>query len=166
MWLLLAVSPSGTAVPPEFWLWIAATLLLTAGLGFAAGYFYARWSVEWAVDRAKKQLSSLYELVVQSLEAAHAACALLENFPQMRLTTEQTETLECKRSGLQNTISSIVARQLAETTPPDDRAVAEKQLEPFSLEWTRSPEDPGTGLPSLGRPGRRRCPPADCARAR
>ncbi|MGE3316113.1 MAG: GGDEF domain-containing protein [Planctomycetaceae bacterium] len=136
-------------IPIEFWIWGAGTVLLSAGLGFIAGLWYARASVDWATRSAQKQVSTLYTLVLESLNKAHEACRVLESFPRLLLSTDQTEQLEGRRSGLVETIGRIVETQRDIVVKQKEKAAAAKlRLEEAKFTWVRTPDDITTSLPA------------------
>jgi len=131
-----------TAIPVELWVGGSITLVITAAASFAAGTAYARQSLFRAADKARKQLSKLYPMVVERIDAAQEACGLLEGFPGLRLSTAQSQRLDQKRNRLMETVAKIIDAQAALAPPPSP-----KPQEPISINWVRSPEDSLTGLP-------------------
>jgi len=130
------------AIPVELWVWGSITLVVTAVAGFAAGAAYAQQSLRRTVRKAKKQLSKLYPMVVERIDAAQEACGLLEAFPGLRLSADQAQRLERKRSRLVETVAKIVESQVALESLP-----VPKPKEPIEINWVRTPEDSLTGLP-------------------
>ena len=149
MVLFGASSPEVSSVPLEFWIWGGATVLLSAGLGFVAGMSYARVSVEWAAKKAQKQVATLYALVLDALEKAHNACGVLERFPKLMLSEDQTEKLDGRRQSLVETISKVVEPQREIIVKKKEKAAAAKRKqEELPVVWVRTPEDFTTGLPA------------------
>lgn len=138
-----------TSIPIEFWIWAGGTVLLAAALGFVAGMSYARVSVEWAAKRAQKQLATLYTLVVEALSNAHNACQLLEKFPKLVLSVEQTDALDQRRTGLMESLGQIVETQREIVKKQKEKAAAAKvKLDEAKFTWIRTPEDYTTSLPA------------------
>lgn len=135
------------SIPVELWVWAAVTLLMTAAIGFIAGVVYGRSSIKRTCQRAQKQLSTLFELVVQTIEAAQEACAVLEKFPNMRLTSHQTDQLQGKQNHLLETVGRIVAGQASTESSPDDPVSRAANSDDFEVDWVVTPEDRVTGLP-------------------
>lgn len=135
------------AISGDLWVWAGITLFMTAVLGFAAGVCYARMSVKWAFRRAQTHLSNLYVMVLNTLETAQEACSLLEKFPNLLLTPEQTEQLDAKQTRLLDTVANIIVGQKELAQPAVVDEGPKFQLEDFTVEWTRSPEDFSAGVP-------------------
>lgn len=131
----------------DLWVWAGCALLLTAALGFAAGVLYARMSVKWAFRRARTRLSKLYTLVLETLETAQDTCSLLERFPDLLLTAEQSEKLERKQIRLLETVSRIVEAQRQIKSAAVEQTAHKVHPEEFSIDWLRSPEDLNIGVP-------------------
>ena len=127
------------AIPVELWVGGGMTLVVTAVAAFAAGAAYARQAVHRTTRKARKQLSKLYPMVVERIEAAQDACGLLEAFPGLRLSSAQMERLDRKRERLLKTVEKIVESQAA--------VVSQTLPEPIVINWVREPEDSLTGLP-------------------
>ncbi len=136
-----------SAFPAVVGFWMV-TLLLTAALGFWAGIVFERRAVKRAFGQARSQVNKLFALVIETLESAREACALLDSFPSLRLTTEQTGKLDSAQTGLREMLSGIVAtQQQAQSTQHDDADGVKRQREEFAHDWARTPEDSRTGLP-------------------
>src|SRR5690606_315153 len=132
-----------------FWLWAAVTLLLTAGLGFFAGAYYARAAPRWALQRARKDLAQLFQLATESLASAQQVCGLLEQFPSLLLSAQQLERLELGRAGLSDVLSSVVERHRLDDETVNVQLYAQRPpIEPPPTSWVRTPEDPSTRLPN------------------
>jgi diguanylate cyclase (GGDEF)-like protein len=134
-----------------FWVWAVATLVLAAGLGFVAGVSYSGRASDRGLRKAAKTLTSLYALVLDSLENSQKIVALLEGFPKLALSVEQVERLESKRSSLLETVGRIIgahressARQV-EAKQTEDKLKARPK--PFKMPWKRDALDSHTGLP-------------------
>jgi diguanylate cyclase (GGDEF)-like protein len=139
------------AVPEAVWLVGAAALLMTAGLGFGAGVYCARNAPKWALQRARKNITQLFQMTVQSLESAHEVCLLLEQFPNLQLSAAQVERLEAQQNRLLESIAGSLERQqvLAELVAGEQERKAERTRKPEELriDWLKVPEDRKTGLP-------------------
>jgi diguanylate cyclase (GGDEF)-like protein len=140
-------SLSGSPIPLNLWLWAGVTLLLALSIGFAAGLCYARLSVKWAFRRAKQRFSNMYALVLESLDSAEKACALLESFPNLLLNSEQTERLDKTQGKLLATISKVVDGQRTLTARKAERSHKQPKPQEFAFEWICSPESPLSGIP-------------------
>ena len=145
---ILADQQAVSALPPDFWFWCAATSLISAIVGFVGGYQYARTVAKRTFHQAAKKVSKLFELVIEALESAQDVCRMLETFPQLKLTADQTNRLNRKRIHLFETVAGIVESQQesqqVEAAPPPEKTRPEN----LNIEWTRTPEDIGTGLPN------------------
>ena len=129
-------------------MWAAATLLLATGLGFLAGVAYANRSTDRGLRKAAKTLSSLYALVLDSLENSRRIVALLESFPKVALTTEQVDQLDSKRGSLLDVVGRIIGTQrdaLAKQAEPQPKS--RPKPKPFKMAWQRSSLDRRTNLP-------------------
>jgi len=135
------------SIPVELWVWAGVTLLMTAAIGFTAGVVYGRSSIKRTCQRARKQLSTLFELVVQTIESAQEACVVLEKFPNMRLTSDQTDQLQGKQNRLLETVRRIVTGQQSAEPSPDDPVSRAANPVDFEVGWVVTPEDRVTGLP-------------------
>ncbi|MEX0700905.1 MAG: GGDEF domain-containing protein [Planctomycetales bacterium] len=138
-------------LPLELQLWGAGTLVLTAGLAFAAGMWFARVSPERALRRARHRLEDLVRIVNRRLDTAQETCDLLARFPNLLLTFEQLDKLDQRQARLLKTVGGIVTRQREQVAgriaaipaaPPPPAARAK-----FALTWSRTPEDAESGLP-------------------
>jgi diguanylate cyclase (GGDEF)-like protein len=131
-----------------FWFWAASSLVLASGLGFLAGVGYANRATDRGLRKAAKTITSLYSLVLDSLENSRKIVALLEGFPKMALTREQVDQLDSKRSSLLDVIGRVVGTQRdalarqAETQP-----AARPKVKPLKLVWQRTTFEPHTNLP-------------------
>lgn len=134
-----------TASAPEMWVLLGVAALLGAALGFAAGYSFAAVAARWAFHRARHHAARLYSAALESVDHAQQTCELLQQFPNLVLTEEQTQRLDSKQTGLLESLKQIVERQRAM------RTVAVPQPEPpkteFSVEWQRGEQDEDSGLP-------------------
>jgi diguanylate cyclase (GGDEF)-like protein len=129
--------------PALIWVWLA-TLLLATLIGYFAGFVFANRTSERGIRRAAKKLSSLFALVIESLEKAHRIAGLLEKYPQVRLTAEQVETLETKRGSLLDSLGRIVG--LHRELPAGNDDPKPMPREPVKLAWQRTSIDSTTGL--------------------
>jgi diguanylate cyclase (GGDEF)-like protein len=142
--------PSG-AGSALFWMWAGATLLLATGLGFLAGVAFANRATDRGLRKASKTLSSLYALVLSSLENSQKIIALLEGFPKLALTVEQVDGLDSKRSSLLDAFGriissqrSLLARQAESKASEPDKLKARPK--PFKMPWKKTTVDSHTGL--------------------
>jgi diguanylate cyclase (GGDEF)-like protein len=129
-----------------FWIWAAATLLLGTGLGFFAGVVYANRATDRGLRKAVKTLSSLYTLVLDSLENSRRIVALLEDFPKVALTAEQIDRLDSKRGSLLEAVGRVVGKHrdnLAKQTEQQQKS----RPKPFKMAWQRGSMDGHTNLP-------------------
>ena len=132
----------------ELYAFGALALFLTSGIGFVSGLLYARWSQQFALQRASQELSRLFRAVLRSLDTAEQACGLLEKFPNLFLTEEQAAQFDGKRKSLLETAARIVESRAATIQRREAEAArAKARLEQFSLAFERTPEDLTTKLP-------------------
>ena len=124
-----------------WWAWIGCALFLASGLSFAAGFLSARLCDRRAYRRARAGLADLFQTVVNTLDASRAACELLERYPGRFLKPDQTELLDEKRTGLLESLSTILGRH--RPLPDSDDVPATPQ----KINWLLNPADPSTGLP-------------------
>ena len=145
---ILADQQAVSALPPDFWFWCAATSLISAIVGFVGGYQYGRTVAKRTFHQATKKVSKLFELVIEALDSAQEICRMLDAFPQLKLTTDQTKQLDRKRTHLFETVAGIVDSQ-QESQQGDNASPPEiTRPENLNIEWARTPEDIGTGLPN------------------
>jgi diguanylate cyclase (GGDEF)-like protein len=131
-----------------FWIWAGATLLLATGLGFLTGVAYANRATDRGLRKAAKTLSSLYTLVLDSLENSRRIVTLLEGFPQMALSKEQVEQLDAKRGSLLDVVGRLIGTQRdALAKQADAQLKSRAKPKPFKMPWQRSTLDPHTNLP-------------------
>lgn len=137
-------------IPVEAWVWAAFTLFITAALGFATGVFVTKMSARWALRRASKSLTKLFDSVGQSIDHAQQACSLLDKFPGLALSAKQIEGLDSKRGRLLDTLARIVEKTQKATVEHVERKVdgskKPKTDEPIA-NWVREPVDAGVGVP-------------------
>lgn len=151
---VLAISLLATTVSSDVLLLAGALILLVSALvGFVSGMFYERAAAKRALSRAKKHLSQLVSVVVSSLESAREACAALEGFPNIVLSSKELKQLDAKQSSLLETVSRVVSSQqaLAEAVTVNARtkAKAEVKTEPveFGISWQRDGKTDSADLP-------------------
>jgi diguanylate cyclase (GGDEF)-like protein len=139
------------AGPTLFWAWAVATLVLAAGLGFVAGVSYSGRAGDRGLRKATKTLSSLYALVLDSLENSQKILALLEGFPKLDLSVEQVDRLDSKRSSLLETVGRIIGAQRESSARQMEAKHTEVKLKarpkPFKMPWKRDSLDSHTGSP-------------------
>jgi diguanylate cyclase (GGDEF)-like protein len=139
--------PTGWSSAP-FWIWAATTLILGSGLGFVAGVAYANRATDRGVRKAAKRLSSLYALVLDSLENSRKIVTLLEGFPKMALSPEQVDRLDSKRSSLFEVVGRIIGTQReAVEKQAESQPKAPPKRKPFKMPWQRSTFDAQTNSP-------------------
>ncbi len=131
-----------------FWAWIIASVMLALGLGFLAGVAYANRATDRGIRKASKTLTSLYALVLDSLENSRRIVALLENFPKVALTKEQVEQLDTKRGFLTEIIGRLIGTQRdALAKQVETQAKPKSKTKPIKLTWQRGTFDAHTNLP-------------------
>ena len=127
---------------------VLLAIAIAAGTGFAAGFFYARWSDKRSFSRARAGVAQLFQTVISTIDTAQEVCRLLEKCPGTFLKPSQTEQLVQKRNGLLDAISTLVRRHDPSFDPdPQPDAPPSPAPTPFKIEWTTEPIDPATGLP-------------------
>jgi diguanylate cyclase len=130
-----------------FWIWAVATLVVGTGLGFLAGVAYANRATDRGVRKAAKTLSSLYALVLDSLENSRKIVALLEGFPKMALTKEQVDQLDTKRGSLLDVVGRIIGTQRDALSKQADAPLKSRpKQKPFKMAWQRGTLDAATNL--------------------
>ncbi|MCA9014312.1 MAG: GGDEF domain-containing protein [Planctomycetaceae bacterium] len=126
-----------------------AGLLIAVSLGFTAGYFFGKSAPVRSLRSARKHVQNCFQHVKEALDTAQAACSLLEKFPGLVLTNEQSNELNKKRSNLLELITRLVDRkgsapeQAAIETKPDNK----KQQKFPALQWVLEPEQMHLKLP-------------------
>jgi diguanylate cyclase (GGDEF)-like protein len=131
-----------------FWAWIIASVMLALGLGFLAGVTYANRATDRGIRKASKTLTSLYALVLDSLENSRRIVALLETFPKVALTKEQVEQLDTKRGFLTEMIGRLIGTQRdALAKQVETQAKPKPKTKPIKLAWQRGTFDANTNLP-------------------
>lgn len=147
MYVILAKTAASN-LSGEVWMWMAILLFGTAVACFFAGVYYARMSVRWACERAKKQIHSMFNMVVDSIDQAEKNCQLLDSFSNLKLSENQLEKLQSRQTGFLESLTRLVSPKKDELEEQAAQEEAKKQQFVTQLEWTRSPEDPLTGLPN------------------
>ena len=131
-----------------FWAWIIASVMLALGLGFLAGVAYANRATDRGIRKASKTLTSLYALVLDSLENSRRIVALLENFPKVALTKEQVDQLDTKRGFLTDMMGRLIGTQRdALAKQVETQAKPKPKSKPIKLTWQRGTFDAHTNLP-------------------
>ena len=133
----------------EFLIWAAVAVLLASAIGFAAGFWYARLSAGWALQRARFQVAKLFQIVISTLEAAQQTCDFLERCPNLRLNATQVGQLDRKRSRLVESMANIIKRHQATLANALQDAQKRKRQKRglVDIQWVSSPDDKRTGLP-------------------
>ena len=122
-------------------------ILVSGTVSFIAGVYYTKSATRRSIERAKRNLSSLFTHVAESIENAEQACRVLETYPKLKLSLDQLERLEAKQATLLETVGRVVDSQTIETpTPVIEEPV--KTTPPPSIEWVLAPEDGVSGLPT------------------
>lgn len=128
-----------------------AGLFIAVSLGFTAGYFFGKSAPARNLRRAKKHIQGCFKHVRETLDTAQMACSLLEKFPGMVLTKEQSNELNKKRSNLLDLITRLVDRknsdqeQVTIETKPDKK----KQQKFPAMQWVLEPEQTHLKLPDV-----------------
>jgi diguanylate cyclase (GGDEF)-like protein len=131
-----------------FWAWIIASVMLALGLGFLAGVTYANRATDRGIRKASKTLTSLYALVLDSLENSRRIVALLESFPKVSLTKEQVDQLDTKRGFLTDMMGRLIGTQRdALAKQVETQAKPKPKSKPIKLTWQRGTFDAHTNLP-------------------
>ncbi len=155
--VLASESLPTSSMPPDLWIWAVPTLVLTAILGFLAGVYLERSSVSRRLDRAKRDLSRLFTVVMDSLESAQSACAILERTTEFAMNSSQVEQLNQKRNSLLDSLTAIANRAIAsraaaslhESEPrPSSQRATQDVSEIESIDWAMEPTDSHTKLPN------------------
>ncbi len=126
-----------------------AGLLIAVSMGFAAGYFVGKSAPARNLRRAKKHIQNCFEHVKEALDTAQAACALLEKFPGMILTKEQSNEISKKRGNLLDLINRLVERKVSDQEPILlEKKPAKKKIQEFpAMQWVFQPEQTHLKLP-------------------
>ncbi|WP_299461650.1 diguanylate cyclase [uncultured Gimesia sp.] len=126
-----------------------AGLLIAVSLGFTAGYFFGKGAPARNFRRAKKHIQSCFQHVKETLDTAQSACALLEKFPGMLLTKEQSSELNRKRSNLLDLINRLVERKFSdqEQIQPEKKPDKKKPQVFPAMQWVFEPEQSHLKLP-------------------
>jgi len=147
--LLLANSnPVDHPSIPLFWIWIGLSILIAAVVGFVTGISYARYQDRNIALRAKKSLKQLFGVVTNTLDQARDMCGFLGDLPGT-VNQEQAETLESKKQGILEQLDRVMLRYRESVAPPEPQAPPPCGSEKSTYQWSRSPEDRVSGLPSL-----------------
>ncbi len=146
--LITELSNLGSA----FWILAAMAVLISAGSGFGAGLYYARWNDRRSFQRARAGIAQLYQTVMSTIETAQEVCLLLEKCPGKILRPEQTENLIERRNSLLDTIGRLIRRGRPdwEENPQSDGQKDSDEItpqKPFEIQWVTDPTDESTGLP-------------------
>lgn len=147
MYPILAAGSATSAFPQDFWIWCAVSSLVSAIIGFVGGYQYARTIARRTFTQASQKVAKLFSLAMETLDSAQEVCGMLEGFPHLRLSSEQTQRLDSKRTNLVDTVAGIVNSQM-EIQQEEEKASAVEKPESLNIQWVTSPEDHGTGLPN------------------
>lgn len=121
-------------------------IVVSATVAFFAGLHYARTAMRRSIERAKKNLSTLFSHVSESIDNAQQACRVLEEYPRLNLSLDQLRSLEQKQSSLLETVGRIVDSQFETTELPPIET--EPNSPPPAIDWVLAPEDGVTKLPA------------------
>ncbi|QDU11604.1 GGDEF domain-containing protein [Gimesia aquarii] len=126
-----------------------AGLLIAVSLGFTAGYVVGKSAPARNLRRAKKHIQGCFEHVKETLDTAQAACALLEKFPGMMLTKEQTSEISRRRGKLLDLINRLVERKVPDEEPIqlENQPDKKKKQEFPAMQWVLQPEQTHLKLP-------------------
>lgn len=126
-----------------------AGLLIAVSLGFATGYFVGKSAPARNLRRAKKHIQNCFEHVKEALDTAQTACALLEKFPGMILTKEQSNEISKKRGNLLDLINRLVERKVSDQEPILlEKKPEKKKIQEFpAMQWAFQPEQTHLKLP-------------------
>jgi diguanylate cyclase (GGDEF)-like protein len=131
-----------------FWIWAGSTLLSATTLGFLVGVAYANRATARGLRKASLTLSSLYALVLDSLENSRKIVSLLENFPKLALTKEQIDQLDSKRGSLLDAVGRIIGTQReSPARQPEPQPPSRPKKKPFKMAWQCSSLDGPTNVP-------------------
>jgi diguanylate cyclase (GGDEF)-like protein len=131
-----------------FWIWAGSTLLSATTLGFLAGVAYANRATARGLRKASLTLSSLYALVLDSLENSRKIVSLLENFPKLALSKEQIDQLDSKRGCLLDAVGRIIGTQReSPSKQPEPQPPSRPKKKPFKIAWQCSSLDGPTNVP-------------------
>lgn len=138
------------ALSNELFIYFGAGLLIAVSLGFAAGYFLGKSVPARDLRRAKKHIQNCFQHVKESLDTAQSACLLLEKFPGMALTKEQSNELSKKRTNLLDLITRVIERKVTEQElSPPEQLPEPKELPEFpAMQWVFLPEQSHLKLPT------------------
>lgn len=126
-----------------------AGLLVAVSLGFIAGYVIGKSVPVRNLRRAKKHIQNCFQHVKETLDTAHVACALLEKFPGMILTQEQSNEISQKRTRLLDLIGRLVERKIPDQAQTQVETKREKKkLQEFpAMQWAFQPEHTHLKMP-------------------
>lgn len=140
---------SQLAVSNDILICFGAGLLIAVSLGFTAGYFVGKNAPARNLRRAKKHLQNCFEHVKETLDTAQAACTLLEKFPGMMLTKEQSSEISRRRGKLLDLINRLVERKVPDEEPIqlENQPDKKKKQEFPAMQWVLQPEQTHLKLP-------------------
>lgn len=121
--------------------------IVTAGIiAFIAGMRYARSAMKRSIDRAKRNLTTLFSHVAESIDNAEEACRVLESYPKLKLSFDQLRRLEEKQTALLDTVGRVVDSQAGDPEPVEAEPAEPKPVPP--IDWVLAPEDGVSKLPT------------------
>jgi diguanylate cyclase (GGDEF)-like protein len=144
----LDIDLSSQVTSALFWIWAGSTLLSATTLGFLAGVVYANRATSRGLRKASLSLSSLYALVLDSLENSRKIVSLLENFPRTALTKDQVDQLDSKRGSLLDAVARVIStHRESHSKPPEPQPASRPKKKPFKMAWQCSSVDGLTNVP-------------------
>lgn len=147
MFYLFASNLTSLSLSADVMLCGAVILCVSALVGFVAGVFYERAAAKRALSRAQRNLAQLVNVVVNSLESARQACAVLESMPNAVLSSKQLQQLESRQSSLLDTVSRVVTSQQSLAEPVVEKTIPQPEPVEFAISWQRGETTDAAGLP-------------------
>lgn len=131
----------------ELLLFGGVAVVVAATVGFVAGMLYGRMEFDRVLRRARKNLSSLVDVLLTALNRAQQAGSALERMRDVTLAADQSEKIDRSKGRLFATLSNAV-RALSPRTEEVEPATPTPKPEPFQITWQREPTCDRTDLPS------------------
>ncbi|MFK7777222.1 MAG: diguanylate cyclase [Gimesia sp.] len=138
------------ALSNEILLCFGVGVLIAVVLGFTAGYIIGKGAPTRDFRRARKHIQNCFQHVKEALDTAQSACLLLENFPGMMLTKEQSNELNNKRTSLLDLINRVIERKVSDQVQSPAAIIQEKATaqEFPPMQWVFQPEQTHLKLPN------------------
>lgn len=138
------------ALSNEILICFGVGVLIAVLLGFIAGYILGKSAPARDFRRAKKHIQNCFQHVKEALDTAQSACLLLEKFPELVLTKEQTNELSKKRTNLLDLINRVIERKVPNqvTNSTVNIPVEQKTQEFPPMQWVFQPEQTQLKLPN------------------